>query len=89
MFQRPLSSMAPSINDLSKSGDFFYHFEPDATNRRFADWRKHPMIGDLATVATNWFRKSPKKMQASITVRDQGGKTNVVPLVGNSLAGAW
>ncbi|NTF45727.1 DUF2026 family protein [Rhizobium rhizogenes] len=89
MFQRPLSAMAASINDLAQSGDFFYHSEPDATSRRFADWRKHPMIGDLAIVATNWFRKSPKKMQASITVQDRGGKTNLVPLIGNPLAGAW
>ncbi|HEX7895912.1 MAG TPA: DUF2026 family protein, partial [Terriglobales bacterium] len=89
MFQRPLSSMAPSINDLKRSGDFFYHSEPDATNRRFADWHKQPMIGDLASVATNWFRKSPRKMQSSITVRDQRGQTNVVPLIGNSLVGAW
>ncbi|WFU06574.1 DUF2026 family protein (plasmid) [Rhizobium sp. CB3171] len=89
MFQRPLSAMAPSINDLLHSGDFFYHSEPEAMTLRFADWREHPMIGDLATVATNWFRKSPKQMQASITVRDQQGKTRIVPLVGNLLAGAW
>ncbi len=89
MFQRPLSAMAPSINDLGRSGDFFYHHEPDAMSRRFSDWRRHPMIGDLATVATNWFRKSPKQMPASIAVRDQHGKTRTVPLVGNALAGGW
>jgi hypothetical protein len=89
MFQRPLLSMAPSINDLGQSGDFFYRSEPEAMSQRFADWRKHPMIGDLATVATNWFRKSPKQMQASITVQDQHGRPRTVPLVGNSLTGAW
>ena len=89
MFQRPLSSMRPSINDLSQSGDFFYRSEPDATSRRFADWRKTPMIGDLASLAANWFRKSPRKMQASITVRHQDGKSSEVPLIGNSLIGAW
>lgn len=89
MFQRPLSSMRPSINDLSQSGDFFYRSEPDATSRRFTDWRKNPMIGDLASLAANWFRKSPRKMQASITVRHQGGKSSTVPLIGNALVGAW
>lgn len=89
MFQHPLSSMESSINDLGQSGRFFYRSEPAATNARFADWRKNPMIGDLAIVATNWFRKSPKRMQASITVRDQKGKTNLVPLIGNPLVGAW
>ncbi len=89
MFQRPLSSMAQSINELHQSGDFFYHAEPGAMSQRFADWRRHPMIGDLATVAANWFRKSPRKMQASITVRHQDGKSSVIPLIGNSLVGAW
>ncbi len=37
MFQRPLASMAPSINELGQSGDFFYKYEPEATARRFAD----------------------------------------------------
>src|SRR5262249_6518188 len=77
MFQQPLSSMAPSINDLGESGSFFYRSEPEATSARFADWRKNSMIGDLATIATNWFRKSPKRMQASITVRDQKGKSTL------------
>lgn len=89
MFQRPLSSMASSINDLSNSGDFYYRSEPEATARRFADWHKHAMIGDLATIAANWFRKSPKQMVASISVGDQHGKLNRVPLSGNSLIGAW
>ncbi|KAA0685364.1 DUF2026 domain-containing protein [Neorhizobium sp. P12A] len=89
MFQRPLSSMASSINDLGRSGDFFYNAEPDAMAERFAAWRKNPMIGDLATVATNWFRTSPKQMKTAISVRDQYGNEKSVPLVGNLLAGVW
>jgi hypothetical protein len=89
MFQKPLSFVAPSINDLSKSGDFFYKSEPEATARRFADWRKHAMIGDLASIAAGWFRKSPKQMQSSLSVSDKDGKSRTIPLLGNSLAGAW
>jgi hypothetical protein len=89
MFQQPLSSMAPSINDLSRSGDFFYKSEPEATARRFADWRKHAMIGDLASIAAGWFRKSPKQMQSSLSVSDKDGKSRTIPLLGNSLTGAW
>ena len=33
---------------------------PQATAARFATWRNQAMIGDLATVAAPWFRKSPK-----------------------------
>ncbi|MGZ9724004.1 DUF2026 family protein [Rhizobium miluonense] len=89
MFQRPLAAMAPSINDLSSSGDFFYQSEPAAMARRFADWHKHAVIGDLAGIASNWFRKSPKQMQPSISAEDQHGKLRSIPLVGNSLVGAW
>ncbi|MES5098829.1 DUF2026 family protein [Agrobacterium sp. BA1120] len=89
MFQRPLSSMAPSINDLNQSGDFFYKSEPEATARRFADWRKQAMIGDLASIAAGWFRKSPKQMQSSISVSDQSKESRIIPLSGNALTGAW
>lgn len=89
MFQRPLSDMAVSINDLAQSGDFYYKSEPEATARRFADWRKHAMIGDLASVAAGWFRKSPRQMQSSISVVDQSDKSTTIPLVGHALRGAW
>lgn len=89
MFQHQLSDMAASINDLSQSGDFYYKSEPEATARRFADWRKHAMIGDLASVAAGWFRKSPRQMQSSISVVDQSDKSTTIPLVGHALQGAW
>ncbi|KXG85848.1 DUF2026 family protein [Agrobacterium bohemicum] len=89
MFQKPLSSMAPSINDLAKSGDFFYKSEPEASARRFADWRKQAMIGDLATIAVGWFRKSPKQIQSLISVSDDKGQSTTIPLSGNSLVGSW
>jgi len=89
MFQRPLSTMAASINDLGQSGDFFYRSEPEATARRFADWHHHAMLGDMASVAANWFRKSPKQMSASLSVTDKDGKPRTVPLSGQMLTGAW
>lgn len=89
MFQRPVSAMAATINDLGRSGDFFYQSEPEAMARRFADWHKHSMIGDLATVAANWFRKSPRQMQASISVGDHGATPRKIPILGNVLSGAW
>ncbi len=89
MFQRPISAMAPSINDLGQSGDFFYRSEPEATARRFAAWREHGMIGDLATIAAKWFRKSPRQMPASISVQDRNGAARDVPLSGHALTGAW
>ncbi|NTF08153.1 DUF2026 family protein [Agrobacterium rubi] len=89
MFQRPLSAMAASVNDLAQSGEFFYKSEPEATARRFADWRKQALIGDLASVAAGWFRKSPKQMQSSISVSDETGKSKIIPLIGNPLTGSW
>jgi hypothetical protein len=89
MFQKPLSAMAASINDLGSSGDFFYRHEQDAMARRFSDWQKHAVIGDLATVAAKWFRKSPKQMPASLSIERQKGEASTVPLVGQMLSGAW
>jgi hypothetical protein len=89
MFQRPLSAMASSINALGQSGDFFYQPEPEAMARRFADWQQHGLTGDLASIASQWFRKSPKQMQASLSVSDDAGTKRSVPLTGNALSGSW
>ncbi len=89
MFQRPLSAMAAGINDLTASGDFFYQPEPDSMARRFADWHKHAAIGDLASVAAGWFRKSPRQMPATLSVSDRDGKARAIALSGNMLAGSW
>ncbi|MBT9368288.1 DUF2026 family protein [Rhizobium sp. CSW-27] len=89
MFQKPVSAMAASINDLGQSGDFFLHAEPEAMARRFADWRGQGLIGDLASIASQWFRPSPKKMQAALSLRDSAGTERAIPLSGNPLSGSW
>lgn len=89
MFQKPVSAIAASINDLRQSGDFFLHSEPEAMARRFADWRGQGLIGDLASVASQWFRPSPKKMQAALSLRDSAGTERAIPLSGNPLSGSW
>jgi hypothetical protein len=89
MFQRPLDAMAASINDITNSGDFFYQSEGEAAKRRFADWHKQPMIGDLASIAAKWFRKAPKVITQDIAVSDHTGKKSTLKLQGNALNGAW
>lgn len=89
MLQRPLSEMCTDINDVKLSGDFYLLSEDEAAKRRFADWHKRPMIGDLATIAAQWFRKSPKAMSKNITVSDHTGKQNIVNLTGHALSGTW
>jgi hypothetical protein len=89
MFQRPLSAMSASVNDLGRSGDFFYRHEPAAMARRFADWQANAALGDLATIAAGWFRKSPKQMPASISVEGRSGETRTVAISGNALSGSW
>jgi Protein of unknown function (DUF2026) len=89
MFQKPLSAMAGSINDLTSSGGFFYRSEPEAMARRFADWKAEGMIGDLAAIASQWFRPSPKKMQAALSVSDHSGAKRSIALTGHALVGSW
>jgi hypothetical protein len=89
MFQKPMSEMAKSVNDVERSGDFYYGSTPQATAQRFAHWKNNPMIGDLADLAVLWFRKSPKKMMGAMTVADQNGKPTEVRLSGRPLVGTW
>ncbi|WP_137133023.1 DUF2026 family protein [Rhizobium sp. FY34] len=89
MFQRPLGAMAGSVNEITRSGDFFYQSEPEAMTRRFADWHSHGMIGDLASIASQWFRKAPKQMQVALSLSDSKGIKKSIPLSGHPLSGSW
>ncbi|MGE7367986.1 DUF2026 family protein [Neorhizobium sp. NPDC001467] len=89
MFQRPLTDMAGDINQLTQSGDFYYQAEAAAMSRRFADWHSQGAIGDLASIAAGWFRKSPRQMPASLSLSDRDGVSRVVALAGNGLSGSW
>jgi hypothetical protein len=89
MFQKPLTAMASSVNELKASGDFFYASTPQATARRFAGWKDANAIGDLARLAEIWFRKAPKKMMPFMTVTDEYGNQKQVQLMGKVLMGTW
>lgn len=89
MLQRPLADMCSDINDVKLPGDFYLLSEDDGAKRRFADWHKKPMIGDIASIAAKWFRKSPKSMPKHITVSDHTGQQSLVKLTGHGLTGTW
>lgn len=89
MFQKPMSTAANDINSLNKSGDFYYKAEGKAAKEHFSDWQKQPMIGDVATIAVQWFRKAPRSMAAAISVSDNNNKSSTLLLTGHSLSGNW
>lgn len=89
MFQKPLSSMSPSINDFKRPGDFYVVSTKETTIKHISVIMEKQVYGDLAEIAVQWFKKSPKKMIQSFPVADQSGRIKKVSLDGASLTGTW
>lgn len=89
MFQRPLSAMAPTIDDLNRPGDFFLRSSSHSTAKHMSVLTTRQAYEDMAEIAVKWFKKDPKKMPTTIGIGDQAGRVKSVPLVGEQLSGSW
>jgi len=78
MFQRPLTSMATSLDELQKEGDFLLvpdHDLSEALIQRFMS--KHAPT-DLANVCLSWFKKPLTKTPAEMSmINDLGEETRM------------
>jgi len=89
MMQKPLSSMASSVSEMTSAGDFYFEVNPQLTNERVRYLSSSPAYSDLAEICSRWYRKPPKKMQKQIQIGDNHGNLNAVSLVGQKVVGAW
>ena len=89
MFQKNMSSMARSINDLEQIGDFFHEPNLGLTQELQSHLSKNRANADLENIVVKWFARNPKKLPAAIPIRDQNGKINHVNLSKLSIDGAW
>jgi len=89
MLQKKLSLMADSPSSLQSSGDFFLGKDGRLTVELTQKMASVPMYGDLGDIAAMWFKKSPKKMAASVGVGGISTGLRAVALSGETLVGTW
>lgn len=89
MFQKPSSQMSSSLNDLNMTGDFYVESTPETTAKHMQILSTRPAYADMAEIAVQWFKKSPKKMATICGIGDQNGRVKSVPLTGARLTGTW
>ena len=89
MFQRRITSMAGSLEELSKVGDYYLVPNLELTNQLQKGLLEKPANVDLEYIASMWFKKTPKKIQKEIPISDQTGKLTLAKLSRITLEGAW
>ena len=89
MFQKPLSRMSPSPDKMANVGDFYLESTDFSTRKHMHILNNRPAYADLAQIAVQWFKKSPKKMVPSIQVGGKSNRLNTVTLEGETLVGTW
>jgi len=89
MFQKRLSNMSPTINDMCRAGDFYYSSTDESTMEFMAHMNDKPIYADLAEICANWFSKYPKHISASVAIGGKKGGQQVVKLSGKKTVGKW
>jgi len=75
VFMKPLSSMA---DRLPTKGDTVgtFHLVPDEVCQAnmIRTFYERPVLGDLQTICSAWYRRPPKKMESTFLIRDDRGE---------------
>lgn len=89
MFQRPLSAMVTSLDDLENEGDFALQPDPALTARLIDDFFERENRVDWLTACLNWYRPLPQALP-SMKLRDPDGSERVITLDdAPMIEGAW
>jgi hypothetical protein len=89
MFQKPVSDMAEHPDDMTSAGDFFLMHNPNLSESVLMPIVEHLGIQDLAKLCSQWFKKTPRKIQMSAATVDQKGKMRPIALKAVSLRSNW
>jgi Protein of unknown function (DUF2026) len=88
MFQRLLQDESPSINEMSRSGDFYAIPNIDVTENLVDKITRKLTIMDLLDVCDTWYEKYPKKVPDMVLLDDLG-QVHKLELKGPAIVGAW
>ncbi|PXW82707.1 uncharacterized protein DUF2026 [Ruegeria sp. P4] len=89
MFQKRFSEMAGHPNEMSHAGQFFLQHNPELSETLLMPFVEQLGNQDLASLCSQWFKKTPKKIQTSVATADQNGKIRPVALKAVSLRSKW
>ena len=89
MFQRNISRMANSLEELSKAGDYYLFPNQELTTQLQDGLSEKPANADLALIASRWFTRTPKKVLKEIPISNEKGELTHARLSNITLQGAW
>lgn len=89
MFQKRISDMAEHPNNMKGAGEFFLSHNPELSDKIMMPIVETIGIQDLAKLCSQWFKKTPKKIQTSVATVDQNGKVRPVKLKAIRINSSW
>ncbi len=89
MFQKPLTSMATSLDSLTREGDFYLARNPDLTTNLLQRFVAKPAPMDLAEICLTWFKKPPTKTSPKMSMSDDLGKVVHMRLPSIAVPSSW
>ncbi len=89
-FMKPLSTMASRL-PLKGDPDGTFHLIPDdvCQANMVQSFHRRPMLGDLQTICTTWYKRSPKSMDRELLIRDDRGLIETLKRKDIGIRGFW
>lgn len=89
MFQRPLTEMAESSDELDSDGAFSLFPSSNRTQAMIENFEAKASSGDLADVCAQWYRRPPKRISETLDMANDLGKVERLTLHGPEVSGVW
>ncbi|MET3762216.1 hypothetical protein ABIB28_002770 [Sphingomonas sp. UYEF23] len=89
MMQRRHEVEAPSLDDLTRAGDFRHFPDPDLTEELVDHFLGRPINADLIQVATAWYGRRRANQAPTFAMGDKKGSVTRLGLAMTLANGSW
>lgn len=89
MFQKSISEMAQSLDELYQEGTFILNPNIQLTTKLIQSFFTRPANADLVNICLEWYAKPPKKLSTGMSVSDDEGRIYLLKPIGPEITGVW
>lgn len=89
MLQRPRTTEAGSLSELTKPGAFCTLPHPDMTKAIIDEFLDHTRNTDLLMIANSWYGGPRRKQKRAMTIQNNFGENIDLSLAATKATGAW
>jgi hypothetical protein len=89
MFQKNLTRMSASFDELQEEGDFFVQPNIELTQSLLTESSEYYKDSDFLNLCLHWFKKPPRKINSKLSTINENGELVILNLDTKKILGQW